>query len=92
MSGLACVFIVCTLLDEATDEDEYSVQQGDEIIVHRQDPDGWWLASRIVDGRLGYLPSTYLSPLEKVIENGRTGIMVNFLDYNKLPRFNSIRA
>ena len=92
LTCLACLFVVGTISDEATDEDEYTVQEGDEIIVHRQDPDGWWLASRIVDARLGYLPSTYLTPLATVIKNGQTGKTVNFLDYARLPRFNSIRV
>jgi hypothetical protein len=36
----------------AQDEDEFDFTLADEMLVHRTDPDGWWLCTRIADGRL----------------------------------------
>lgn len=71
---------------DAEDEDEYSITRGDELLVHRQDEDGWWLVSRIVDGKLGYLPSTFLESIESRIARGKDN------DHLFKPTFTSIRA
>ena len=50
---------------EATDDDEMTFSAADEMLVHRQDDDGWWLASRVLDGVTGYVPATYMKALSR---------------------------
>ena len=37
----------------AGDEDELSFAKGEQILVAREDEDGWWLAVRQADGSVG---------------------------------------
>lgn len=44
----------------ATDDDELSFKEGEQIFVAREDDDGWWLAVAQSDGSVGYVPNTFL--------------------------------
>ena len=37
----------------ATDDDELSFKEGEQIFVAREDDDGWWLAVAQSDGSVG---------------------------------------
>ena len=67
---------------DAADEDEMSFSARDEMLVHRQDEDGWWLASRLVDGTSGYVPATYMKPLLQL----RTELAGDTTALAKIPR------
>jgi len=43
---------------KANDSRELSFKKGDKLRIIAQDDDGWWSAE--LDGKLGYVPSTYV--------------------------------
>lgn len=45
----------------AANEDELSFQEGDIIIIHHKDPQGWWEGE--LQGRRGWVPANYLQEL-----------------------------
>ena len=45
---------------QATDDDELSFAAGENVLVAREDEDGWWLAIREATGEVGYVPNTFL--------------------------------
>lgn len=45
---------------QATDDDELTFAAGENILVAREDEDGWWLAIREATGEVGYVPNTFL--------------------------------
>eukprot|EP00729_Bicosta_minor_P014627 gene14627-24535_t len=57
----------------SADEDELALHQGEQLLVHRKDVDGWWLCSAIRRGDLGYAPATFLKPLVQVKEEHAEG-------------------
>lgn len=67
-------------------EDEFSFSKKDEMLVHREDADGWWLATRIADGMLGYVPATFIIglPEYRAAQSGQPSVLA------KLPKMNYV--
>ena len=45
----------------STDDDELSFGGNENILIAREDEDGWWLGIRELTGEVGYVPNTFLS-------------------------------
>eukprot|EP00041_Stephanoeca_diplocostata_P035061 m.1223043 g.1223043 ORF g.1223043 m.1223043 type:complete len:148 (+) comp24625_c0_seq9:147-590(+) len=85
--------VIYIAIDDYTpsDDDEVSLRKGDELLVHRQDEDGWWLCSRFVDGMLGYIPSTLIQSMEAALKENPEQFAGRFGGAT-VPRFTSVRA
>jgi hypothetical protein len=53
---------------EAATENELSLEPGVKIVVHSQDPSGWWDGEIEETGARGYFPSTYVTVLQHLHE------------------------
>ena len=51
---------------EPRTEEGLSLTKGDEIIVVDNKDNRWWKARCASSGRVGYIPSNYVAPLESI--------------------------